>query len=60
MIDTADIHARLHNEYASSLFEESWWGFEHFLMVKIMRLERDIVDLEGEVADLFDEVKEAY
>ena len=43
---TADRTLELMNEYQQTLTHESWYGFQPFLVVKIMRLEKKLADVE--------------
>ena len=51
MIDTAKIRIVLYNEYQETMHQESWRSFEHFLLVKILRLTAGQPWLRGATED---------
>ena len=46
MIDIAERRMELFNEYHQTMSVESWHTLQHFLVVKIMRLEKKIQQME--------------
>ena len=51
-IDTSRLHIETYKEY--SKHEESWYSYEHFLLVKIMRLEAQLKEVAEEMDDIDD------
>jgi len=50
-IDTSQTHARLYKEYRTTMFKESWYSWPHFLMVKILRLEKLVDEADTFLTD---------
>ena len=46
MIDTSERTVELMNEYHETMSVQSWHTLQHFLVVKIMRLEKKLMDAE--------------